>query len=166
MISWVSCSSMRLSHFFCTSVHGCAAENALHRRPDPQIEGRQSIAKRGLPHKADDGRGDIFVLGVGPGAAEIGVRVAERVQFQPERFQLGPREIARALHDEGQRRDLVDVAAHEGGKAVEKILRLLPGAIAVRHGDDLIRMIGDRDKEGRAAVRIPVENAAEGRALL
>ena len=50
----------------------------------PHIEGRERVAKGGLPHKADDRGGDIFVLGLGPGAAEIGVRVAERVQLQPQ----------------------------------------------------------------------------------
>src|ERR1700694_4010454 len=36
-------------------------------------------------------RRDIFVFGVGPGAAEIGVRVAQGVQLQPERLELSTR---------------------------------------------------------------------------
>ena len=44
--------------------------------PDAEIEGCQRIAKRSLPDEPDDGRGNILVLGVGPGAAKIGVGVA------------------------------------------------------------------------------------------
>ena len=53
------------------------------------------------------------------------------------------REIARALNDELQGGDRIDVVADKGREAVEEIFRLVGGPIAASHRNDLVGMVGD-----------------------
>ena len=116
------------------------------------VERRERIAEGGLPHEADDRGGDVLVLGIRPGAAQIGLGIALPVERKPQLLQLGAGQVARALHDDSQRGDLVDVVLDKGGEAVEEVLRLLALAIAARDGHHLDR--GDA-RSGSATGALP-----------
>ena len=140
-----------------------ARQHPLHRRPDAIPIGDQRIAQGRLTHEADDGGGNVLVLGVRPGAAKVGLRVALLVEREAKLPQVGAGQVARTLHHHLQRGDGVEVVAHEGREAVEEVLRLARLAIAARDRHHLVGMVRDRDEARRSAVALPVEDGADGR---
>ena len=69
---------------------GAACQHLLHRGPDAIPIGDQRVAQGRLTHEADDGGGDVLVLGVCPGAAEVRLRVALLVEREAQSLS-GPR---------------------------------------------------------------------------
>jgi hypothetical protein len=109
--------------------------------------------------------GDIFVFGLLPGGSQSHVRKALPVQFEPQLAQLRPRQLARALHHDSQRSDLVDVVADEAREIVEEVFRAIGGTIAARHLGQLVGVMGNGQNR-TITLRAPIENWPKGRPIL
>src|SRR5258708_6424717 len=87
---------------------GLAAEDSLHGGTDTNVKGNESIPEGGLAHETNNRCGNVLIPRIRPRTAEIGVGVAEGVQFKPQGLQLSPRQVTRALDNYGQCGDLID----------------------------------------------------------
>ena len=122
------------------------------------------VTERCLAYETDNGGGNVFIFGIGPGAAEVGFGIAFEIKRCPKRLQVGSGQVAWTLYNQFKRSDIVDVVPHICGEAFKEVFGLARLAITARNCHDFVGMVRDRYIARRAVIAAPIKNRSDGRA--